>query len=195
MRLALIVVDVQIDFCPGGALAVEHGDDVIPGLNRIIGVFEKLALPTFYSRDWHPPNHISFEEQGGVWPPHCVQGTRGAEFHPGLRVLPGAVVISKGDNPLAEAYSTFQGTDLAKRLKKLGVDEILLGGLTTDYCVRNSTLDARREGFSVVVLEDCTKAVNVKPGDGARALADIRKSGARLATVSEAIRRLASAQA
>ncbi len=187
-------MDVQNDFCPGGALAVEHGDEVIPGLNRIIGFFEVQGLPIFYSRDWHPPNHISFKAQGGVWPPHCVQGTSGAEFHPRLRVLPGAVVISKGDNPLAEAYSTFQGTDLEVRLKKLGIDEIFLGGLTTDYCVRDSTLDARRGGFSVVILEDCTKPVNVKPGDGARALADIGKSGAIITTVSEAIKRLASTQ-
>ena len=187
-------MDVQRDFCPGGALAVEHGDEVIAGLNRVIDAFERLGLPVFYSRDWHPPNHISFQPQGGMWPPHCVQGTEGAEFHPGLRVLPSATVISKGDNPLAEAYSTFQGTDLEERLKKLGVGEVYLGGLTTDYCVRDSTLDARRGGFSVVVLEDCTKAVNVKPGDGARALADIRRSGAVVTTASSAIERLVSTQ-
>ena len=190
----MLVVDVQRDFCAGGALAVKEGDKVVPGLNRIITEFEKSKLPIFFTRDWHPPNHMSFKEQGGIWPPHCVQGTAGAEFHPDLRIPRSAVVISKGDNPKAEAYSGFQGTDLADRLKRTGVDEVVLGGLTTDYCVRESALDALRAGFKVEVLEDCTRAVNAKPGDGAKAIGDIRKAGAKMTTSSAAIRKLASTQ-
>jgi nicotinamidase/pyrazinamidase len=192
--LALVVVDVQRDFCPGGALAVKEGDKVVALLNKVIEASGKSGLPIFFTRDWHPPNHMSFKEQGGIWPPHCVQGTAGAEFHPDLRIPRGAIVISKGDNPRAEAYSGFQGTDLAARLKKAGVDEIILGGLTTDYCVRESSIDALRAGFTVDVIEDCTRAVNVKSGDGARAMADIRRAGAKLTTSSEVVRRLASTQ-
>jgi len=190
----LLVVDVQRDFCPGGSLAVKDGDKVVPGLNRLMAEFEKHRLPIFFTRDWHPPDHISFKDQGGIWPPHCVQGTPGAEFHPGLRIPSGAIVISKGDNPKAEAYSGFQGTDLAGMLKKAGVDEIILGGLTTDYCVRESALDAQRAGFKVEVVEDCIRAVNAMPGDGAKAIADIRKAGAQMTTSSAAIRRLAGTQ-
>ena len=194
LRLALLVVDVQRDFCPGGALAVKEGDAVVPVLNKVVAAAEESGLPIFFTRDWHPPNHMSFRNQGGIWPPHCVQGTPGAEFHPALRIPTGAVVISKGDNPKAEAYSCFQGTDLEARLKKLGVEEVLLGGLTTDYCVRESALDAMKAGFAVEVMEDCTRAVNVRPGDGAKALADITKSGAKLVTSSAVIKELASAQ-
>lgn len=151
-------------------------------------------MPVFFTRDWHPSNHISFKNQGGVWPPHCVQGTRGAEFHPGLRIPPGSVIISKGDKPTAEAYSGFQGTDLELRLRRMGVDEVFLGGLTTDYCVRESVIDARRAGFQVDVLEDCVRAVDAKPGDGAKALADMRKAGAKLTTSFVVVERMASTQ-
>jgi nicotinamidase/pyrazinamidase len=191
---ALLVVDVQQDFCPGGALAVKGGDKVVPILNTVIEAFESAGLPILFTRDWHPPNHISFKNQGGVWPPHCVQGTSGVEFHLGLHVPRGATVISKGDDPMAEAYSGFQGTDLAARLKKLGVTVVFIGGLTTDYCVRESTLDAIHSGFAVNVLEDCTRAVEVREGDGARALEDMRKAGARLITSQEALQQLASTQ-
>jgi len=173
---------------------VKGGDEVIPALNRVIATCEQLGVPIYYTRDWHPPNHMSFKVRGGLWPPHCVQGTPGAEFHPSLRVPLGAIVISKGDDPDAEAYSAFQGTDLTKRLKNAGVDSVILGGLTTDYCVKESTLDARDVGFTVEVLEDCTRAVNLKPGDGARALAVIRQAGAKLITASQAIKELASTQ-
>jgi nicotinamidase/pyrazinamidase len=188
------VVDVQVDFCPGGALAVDHGDDVVPGINKTVDAFERLGLPLFFTRDWHPPNHISFKAQGGAWPPHCVQGTKGAEFHPDLGVPSGAVIISKGNKPSAEAYSGFQGTDLEARLKRLGVDEVFLGGLTTDYCVKETALDARRAGFAVDVLEDCVRAVDSKPGDRGRALAEMRRGGASMTTSSAVIRLLASTQ-
>jgi nicotinamidase/pyrazinamidase len=187
-------VDVQRDFCPGGALAVRGGDEVVPALNRIIATCERFGTPPYYSRDWHPSNHISFRAQGGPWPPHCVQGTPGAEFHPNLRVPPHAIVISKGDDPNEEAYSAFQGTDLERRLMEAGVEMIILGGLTTDYCVKDSTLDALQAGFAVEVLEDCTRAVNVRPKDGEQALAAIQKAGAKLTTAAQAIRQLASTQ-
>ena len=195
MRAALLVVDVQVDFCPGGALAVEHGDDVIPRLNKVIQMFEELKLPVFFTRDWHPPDHISFRERGGPWPPHCVQGSRGAEFHPDLDVPRGAVIVSKGDEPSKEAYSGFQGTDLETRLKGLRAGEVFVGGLATDYCVRETTMDALRAGFGVCVIEDCVRAVDVKPGDGERALVEMREAGAKLLASSEATERLASAQA
>ena len=190
MRPALVVVDVQVDFCPGGALAVEDADQVVPGLNAAIEAFARLGLPMFFTRDWHPPNHISFRSQGGIWPRHCVQGTRGAKFHPDLRVPTGATVFSKGDDPAKEAYSGFQGTELEGAMKRLGVDEVYIGGLTIDYCVKESALDARRAGFRVVVLEDCVRAANTKPGDGDRALATMKDAGVEFATVSTTIERL-----
>jgi nicotinamidase/pyrazinamidase len=167
---------------------------VVPRLNRVIELFERQSLPIFFTRDWHPADHISFRSRGGIWPPHCIQGTPGAEFHPGLRIPVAAVIISKGGSRDEEAYSGFQGTDLEERLKSLGVDEIFLGGLATDYCVRESTLDARKVGFSVTVMEDCTRAVDAKPGDGDRALAEMRRMGAKLVASSEVIRRVASTQ-
>ena len=188
------MIDLQRDFCPGGALAVERGDAVIPRLNKIISTFEELRLPIFFTRDWHPSNHISFKDQGGPWPPHCVQGSPGAEFHPGLKVPRDAAIISKGDRPSKEAYSGFQRTDLQVRLKKHGVDEVFIGGLATDYCVRETALDALRAGFAVDILEDCVRAVDVEPGDGDKALADVRKAGALLSTTAETIERLASTQ-
>jgi nicotinamidase/pyrazinamidase len=167
---------------------------VVPGLNRVIEAFERHSLPIFFTRDWHPTDHISFRSRGGTWPPHCVKGTPGAEFHTGLRISADAVIISKGSFRDAEAYSGFQGTDLEERLKSLGVDEIFLGGLTTDYCVRESTLDARRAGFSVTVIEDCTRAVDARPGDGDRALADMKRAGAKFTTSSALVKRLAGTQ-
>jgi len=191
---ALLVVDVQVDFCPGGSLAVKNGSDVVPRLNRVIKAFERRSLPIFFTRDWHPADHISFRRRGGIWPPHCVQGTPGAEFHPGLRIPAAAVVISKGNSRNAEAYSGFRGTDLEERLKILGIDEIFLGGLTTDYCVRETALDARDAGFSVIFMEDCIRAVDARPRDGDRAIADMRKAGAKPVSSSEVVKLLASTQ-
>jgi nicotinamidase/pyrazinamidase len=190
-KAALIVVDVQRDFCPEGALAVNDGDKVVPLLNEVVEAFSKAGLPIYFTRDWHPPNHISFTSQGGPWPQHCVQDTLGAEFHPDLKVLPGAIIISKGDKPMVEAYSGFQGTRLEGALKEAGVEELFIGGLTTDYCVRESVKDARSAGFGVSVLDDCVRAVDVKEGDGAKALDEMEKMGARLTNSSEAINLLA----
>jgi len=173
---------------------VKNGDAVVPRLNVVIKAAEAAGVPIFYTRDWHPRNHISFREQGGIWPPHCVQDTKGAEFHPALTVPATATVISKGNNPRKEAYSGFQGTDLSKRLKTLAVDEVFIGGLTTDYCVKESSLDALHEGFAVDVMTDCVRAVNVKPGDGMRALQAAKKAGAKLTTSKAAMKRLAGAQ-
>jgi nicotinamidase/pyrazinamidase len=189
-----LVVDVQRDFCPGGALAVRDGDRVVPGLNLVIGAFIRYGLPVFFTRDWHPPDHMSFRAQEGPWPPHCVQGTKGAEFHPGLLIPHGASVISKGDDPAEEAYSGFQGTDLAILLRGSGVKEVIIGGLATDYCVKETTLDALREGFGVEVLVDCVRPVDTHPGDGERAIAEMSEAGATLTTSSEAARQLASTQ-
>ena len=190
VRPALVVIDVQVDFCPGGAIAVKGGDQIIPGLNAAIDAFGKLGFPVFFTRDWHPPNHMSFVDQGGVWPPHCVQRTKGSALHPDLRVPPDSTVFSKGDDPLKEAYSGFQGTGLEAAMKELEIDEVYIGGLATDYCVKESVLDARGAGFKVVVLEDCVRAVETKPGDGAKAMAEMREAGARTTTVAVAIERL-----
>jgi len=180
LRRALLVVDVQRDFCKGGALAVIGADEVVPKLNAVIDLFTRASIPIFFTRDWHPSNHMSFKTRGGPWPPHCIQGSQGAAFHPGLRVPPGAVVIDKGTEPDYEAYSGFQGTDLKDRLKGDSVDEILIGGLTTDYCVRETTLDGLGYGLSVSVLEDCVRGVNLNAGDAVKALREIAAKGARL---------------
>ena len=132
--------------------------------------------------------------QGGIRPPHCRQGTRGAEFHPGLKVPDGAPIISKGDDPAKEAYSAFEGTDLESRLRKAKIEAVIIGGLTMDYCVRQSALDAIRAGFKVEVVEDCIRAVNVNPGDGRKALSEIRKAGARLLSANAVAKELASTQ-
>jgi nicotinamidase/pyrazinamidase len=194
LHAALIVVDVQRDFCPGGALAVKDGDEVVPRINNVIDAFGRQRLPVFFTRDWHPRNHISFKKQGGPWPPHCVQGTPGAEFHPSLKVPLDVVIISKGNDPAREAYSGFQGTDLESRLKSLGVREVFVAGLATDYCVKESASDARRAGFEVTIIEDCVRPVNVRPGDGAQALAAMRKEGAKSTTSSALVRLMAGAQ-
>jgi nicotinamidase/pyrazinamidase len=177
---ALLIVDVQNDFCPGGALAVREGDQVVPVLNTWIKHAERQDIPVYASRDWHPPHHISFNERGGPWPPHCIQDTQGAAFHPDLKLPSNAEIISKADQPNEDAYSAFGGTDLASRLRRAGVKRLWIGGLTQDYCVRFSTLDAIREGFEVHVIVDATRAVNVDPGDGPRALEEIQRAGAIL---------------
>jgi nicotinamidase-related amidase len=193
VRPAFIVVDMQVDFCPGGALAVKYGDQVVPRLNSVIRAFIGSGLPIFFTRDWHPPDHVSFRTKGGPWPPHCVQGSPGAKFHPRLDIPRGAEIVSKGDRPSEEAYSGFQGTDLEARLKRLRVDEVFIGGVATDYCVKETALDALRGGFSVEVLKDCVRPVDVRPGDGARALAEMQRAGARLTTSSKVAGELASA--
>jgi len=179
---------VQRDFCPGGALPVKDGDRVVPRLNGVIGAFTRASLPIFFTRDWHPRNHMSFKGHGGTWPPHCVKGTPGAGFHPKLRVPWGAVVISKGKQAGSEAYSGFQGTKLENRLKEAGVREVFLGGLATDYCVKETALDALDARLKVKVLEDCVKGVNLRADDSELALREVVTRGAGLVTSSDAVR-------
>ena len=173
-RDALIVVDVQRDFCPGGALAVPRGDKVVPVINQLLGLGGWLAIAT---RDWHPPDHCSFTAQGGIWPPHCVAETPGAAFHPALDLTRVRNVISKATTRAAEAYSGFQGTDLQELLAGLGIRRVFVCGLATDYCVKATALDARKAGLDVVVLEDAIRGVEVRPGDCAAALAGMRAAG------------------
>jgi nicotinamidase/pyrazinamidase len=179
---ALIVVDVQQDFLPGGALGVPAGDEVVPALNRAVRAFERAGLPIYYSRDWHTPDHCSFKAQGGRWPPHCIAGSEGAAFAKALRVPKGAAVISKATTRAQDAYSAFQDTTLEQRLEADGVSRVFVGGLATDYCVKATVLDARANGFEVEVLGDAVRAVEVQPGDGERALREMLKSGANLTT-------------
>jgi nicotinamidase/pyrazinamidase len=189
-RDALIVVDLQNDFCPGGALAVPGGDAVVPVVNRYLSGFGSAGAPVFLSRDWHPAVTQHFQAYGGVWPPHCVQGTRGAEFHPGLAPPAEAIVVSKGMDPDQDAYSAVQAKDAEGQpfpavLEREGVRRLYVGGLATDYCVRATALDAVRAGLEVVVLTDAIGAVDLQPGDGTRALEEMQAAGARLATLKE----------
>jgi nicotinamidase/pyrazinamidase len=179
------MADIQIDFLPGGALPVAEGDQVISVLNEYAKIFKKANAKIIASRDWHPPNHMSFQVQGGPWPAHCVQGTEGANFHPGLKLPEGTMIVSKATDPSKEAYSVFDGTGLAEKLKSQGITRVFVGGLATDYCVVNSILDARKLGFDAEVLLDATRGINVKPGDVDRAIDAMVKSGAKQATLSD----------
>jgi nicotinamidase/pyrazinamidase len=187
---ALLVIDVQNDFCPGGALPVTNGDAVVPVLNQYIDRATAAGVPIFASRDWHPEQTAHFAPSGGKWPPHCIQGTRGAEFHPGLRLSPEAVVVSKGMHPWDEGYSAISaelpgGEDLLAALREAGVTRVHVGGLATDYCVRATVLDALVENFDVDVLADAIRAVNVNPGDDERALQEMREAGAQMETLAQ----------
>ena len=175
---ALLVVDVQNDFCPGGALGITGGDQVIPVLNRWIEDAQHQKIPIYVSRDWHPPRHVSFRERGGPWPSHCVQGTPGAAFHPDLRLPADIEIISKGYEPDRDSYSAFGGTGLLERLRGAGIKRLWIGGLAQDYCVHDTTLEGIRAGLEVHVIVDGTRAVNVDPDDGRRALEDMRRAGA-----------------
>lgn len=182
---ALIVVDVQNDFLPGGALAVPEGDRVIPVLNACARRFSAAGLPVFATRDWHPPDHCSFHARGGPWPPHCMAGTPGAALAADLQLPAEAPVVSKATTPGKDAYSGFEGTDLAERLRRADVTRVLVGGLATDYCVLNTVLDALGQGFEAVVLKDAVRAVDVHPGDGAAAIARMVAAGAVCTTLEQ----------
>ncbi len=170
---ALIVVDVQNDFCPGGALAVPDGDAVVEMVNRLAGEASFVVA----TRDWHPADHGSFAAQGGVWPVHCVRGSEGAELHPGIERREIDVVVDKGRDAELEGYSGFEGTDLERLLRDRGVDAVDVAGLALDYCVKATALDARRAGFDVTVHRGATRAVEVSPGDGERAVEELRAAG------------------
>lgn len=179
-RKALIVVDVQNDFCPGGSLAVAHGDEVVAPLNKLVKEFLDRGEPVFKTRDWHPAKTKHFAAYGGIWPVHCVQGTRGAEFHPDLLDDPRITIISKGFDERADGYSGFDGTQLAQLLRDEAVEEVWVGGLATDYCVKQTVLDARRQGFDVKALADAMRAVNVNPKDGTKAIEEMKNAGAEI---------------
>jgi len=178
-KQALIVVDVQNDFCPGGALAVAEGDEVVAPLNELIDEFLERGDPVYKSRDWHPPKTKHFQAYGGTWPIHCVQNTKGAEFHPHLRDDPRVRVISKGLGD-TDCYSAFDETDLASQLQEQGVEELVVGGLATDYCVKATVLAGLNEGFKVKALKNAMRAVDVNPGDGERAIQEMKAAGAQI---------------
>ena len=182
-RDALILVDVQNDFCPGGALAVENGDAVVPVLNRYIERFADQRLPIFATRDWHPVKTTHFKAYGGVWPVHCVQGTHGAEFHPDLKLTPEITIVSAGTGADEDGYSGFLGRDssgrsLAALLRDRGVDRLFVGGLATDYCVKHTVLDGIQEGFRVMLIGDAVRGVNLNPGDSEQAIEEMSAAGA-----------------
>lgn len=185
---ALIVVDLQNDFLPGGALAVPGGDEVIPVLNGYLSAFAAGGLPVFATRDWHPPDHCSFKFRSGPWPPHCIAHTQGAAFASLLQLPCDMSIISKATTPGADAYSGFQGTDLASQLKARGAARLLIGGLATDYCVLNTVRDALALGYPVLLLEDAIRAVNVQPGDGERAVQEMVAKGATPVTLGDLVR-------
>ena len=186
-KQTLIVVDVQIDFCPGGALAVAEGDQVIAPLNQLIDEFLDRGAPVYKSRDWHPAQTKHFQAHGGRWPVHCVQNTEGAEFHPELRDNPRISVISKGLGD-KDCYSVFDETDLASQLRNQSVEEVVVGGLATDYCVKNTVLDALKNGFKVKAVRNAMRAVDVEPGDGDRAIEEMRAAGAEIVSTDSKAR-------
>ena len=182
---ALLVIDLQRDFLPGGSLAVAAGDAVLEPVNRCLQRFAARGLPVYATRDWHPPGHSSFRAAGGRWPPHCVAGTPGADFGSALRLPSDAGIVSKGGASGDDGYSAFGGTDLHRRLQAQGIRRLFVAGLATDYCVLNSVMGALALGYAVVVLRDAVAAVDVQPGDGERALAAMQARGATLAASAE----------
>jgi len=183
LKKALLVVDVQNDFCPGGALGIREGHKIIPILNEYIKFFERENLPIFVTRDWHPDVTKHFEQFGGIWPKHCVGGNPGAQFHPELKFPKEAIVMSKGMDPEKDSYSAFHATDLngtilANLLKFFGVTEIYIGGLATDYCVKHSAFDALKDGLKVFILTDAIAGVNLQTEDSSIALEEMVSRGA-----------------
>ncbi|TAK22864.1 MAG: bifunctional nicotinamidase/pyrazinamidase [Chloroflexota bacterium] len=184
---ALVIVDVQNDFCPGGALAVPTGDQIMPVINRLIEAFQRSGRPIIASRDWHPARTKHFTTDGGSWPPHCVAGTAGAAFHPSLTLPKGAVIVQKGAGAHEDAYSAFDatlpdGTPLEAILRRENVRHVVVGGLATDYCVRATVLDARQSGYEVTVVREAIRGVDVQTGDSERAIDDMRAAGAIITT-------------
>jgi nicotinamidase/pyrazinamidase len=183
-KKALLIVDIQNDFCPGGALGIPEGDKIIPNINKYLKVFAKKKLPILATRDWHPVRTRHFKDFGGIWPAHCIQNTRGAAFHPALKLPAQVIMLYKGMDPQQDSYSAFHaedasGTSLLKILKMLGIREIYIAGLATDYCIKYSTLDALKNGFKVKVLSDAVKGVDLKPQDSEKSLKEIVKKGAK----------------
>jgi len=176
---ALLVADIQNDFLPGGSLGITEGDEVVPVLLRYIAKFQAQELPIFASRDWHPPHHCSFQEQGGQWPVHCVMGSSGAQPPPRFSLPPSTQIIHKATCLDKDTYSAFEGTALETSLRAAGVRRLSVGGLATDYCVLNTVKDALARGFSVFLLVDAIRAVNLRPDDGRMAEEEMIRLGAR----------------
>ena len=184
LKKALLVVDLQNDFCPEGALAVPQGDKIIPVINRYLKLFSRAGLPILATRDWHPEKTKHFRGFGGIWPVHCVEGTKGAEFHPGIKLPADAILLYKGMDPREDSYSAFQAKDAAGKrlpqiLKALKIREIYIGGLATDYCVKFTTRDAVKKGFKVKILIDAIKGVNLKKDDSEKAIRGMLAIGAK----------------
>jgi nicotinamidase/pyrazinamidase len=178
---ALVVVDPQNDFCPGGSLPVPHGDEIFQGINRVMPRFQHILA----TQDWHPTHHQYFQAHGGPWPYHCIQGTPGAEFHPSLEAGRIQEVVQKGMDPDLDGYSGFAGTDLAERLHRRGVRRVFVAGLATDYCVKATAVESVQEGFETYVLTDVIRPVELQPGDGEKALQAMADAGARLITTAQ----------
>lgn len=177
---ALLIVDVQIDFCPGGALPIDDGDAVVPVLNQWIAAAVVASVPIFASRDWHPAEHLSFRQSGGQWPVHCLQDSDGARFHPDLDLPASTILVTKGVRFDKDQYSAFDDTGLAAELRKRNIGRVWIGGLALDVCVRATVLGARQEGFEAAVIADATRPVTAAGGDSAND--DMRRAGARFAT-------------
>ncbi|MDO8586421.1 MAG: nicotinamidase [Armatimonadota bacterium] len=187
---ALIIIDVQRDFCEGGALPVSDGDAVVPVFNEYIELFKESGLPIYATRDWHPEKTSHFKQYGGLWPPHCVQSSPGAEFHPDLKLPADARVVSAGIGPSEQGYSSFEGrdedgADFSTSLRSRGITGLYIGGLATDYCVRATTLDALSQGFEVILLTDAIRGIDVRPGDSQAAIRRMVEAGARPAVFDE----------
>lgn len=192
MKMALVLVDVQNDFFPGGALPTPEGDEIIEPINQLIEQCGDMGMPVFATRDWHPENHCSFEEQGGPWPPHCIQETEGAAFHPEIELPEDVAIISKAESADREAYSAFQSAGLGERLRELGVTGLVVAGLATDVCVRQTVLDALDEGFAVTVIQEAVSGVEAEPGDSRRALEEMAEHGAQILSMEDLAAREAS---
>lgn len=182
---ALIIVDVQKDFCPEGVLPVPEGDKVVSILNDYIWRFKKARAQIYATRDWHPDNHISFKAYGGIWPPHCIQGSEGAEFHPDLKLPRTATIVSKATDSSKEAYSGFDGTELKEELRRKATKRVFVGGLATDYCVKNTVLDALKLGLETILLLDATRGVNRE--DSEKAVEEMIAAGAKTAKLSDTL--------
>jgi len=182
---ALIIVDMQIDFMPGGALPVPNALTIIPVINKYINIFAGKKATIVATRDWHPHNHISFKHRGGPWPPHCVQGTKGAELHPDLRIPQNVILVSKGFDEDKEAYSGFDGTNLDQILKARKIRRVFVCGVATDYCVKATVLDAIELGYNVLVLKDAIKGVDIPKGAENKAINEMLDAGAILADLND----------
>jgi nicotinamidase/pyrazinamidase len=182
---ALLIVDLQVDFLPGGKLGVPHGDAVIDPINRLIALYAAQRLTVFASRDWHPELHCSFADQGGPWPPHCVADSEGAAFSDALRLPADVVIVSKAVTAEVDAYSAFNGTGLGDDLRARGIRRVAVCGLATDYCVLNTVLDSLKEGFETLIVAEAARAVDVQPGDGDRAMTRMLMAGAAPVRLSD----------